>query len=195
MHGSLFARLTSIFCSMTALSAVVVLCSCGGGGSNGGGSGPPPLPDFSIVASPTSIQVAPGSSQNLTISITGTDGFTGQVNVSVSGLSPDATVSPASFTVSPGLPQQVTFAAQASASAATVSLTVQGVSGNLSHSLLIALSIQTVNSSMHAPVRSRYLRTDAFYDFKLPPSCSAPLYRLRSTPPPILCEQSFSEPD
>ena len=86
------------------------------------------------------------------------------MNVSVSGLSPGATASPSTFTISSGSPQQVTFAAQASAPAATVSLTVQGVSGNLSHSLQIAFSVQSATSSMHAPVRSRYLRTDAFYD-------------------------------
>lgn len=151
-------------CCLVIPLAIAILSSCGGGNSSGN-PGPPPTPDFSVKASPTSVQVEPGSSQNLTISLTALGGFTGQVNVTVSGPPPGVTASPSSFTLSAGTPQQIALAAQSSALGATVSLTIQAVSGALSHSVQIPLSVQTATSSMHAPMRSRYLRTDSFYGF------------------------------
>jgi hypothetical protein len=142
------------------------MCSCGSG-SNSGNSNPPPPPappDFSLAASPGSVQLAPGSSQNLTISIAAINGFTGHASVSITGALPGATATPATFTLSVSSPQQVALAAQSSALAATISLTVQAVSGTLSHSVQIALSIQTATSSMHAPLRTQYQRTDSFYN-------------------------------
>jgi hypothetical protein len=151
---------------VAALLAITMLCSCGGGGGSGSGSSstPPSTPDFSLSATPASIQIAPGSSQNLTVSIAAVGGFSGQAKVSVSGLSSGVTASPATFTLSPGSTQQVALAAQSSAPAASVTATVQAASKQLNHSVQVPLSVQTTTSSMQAPLRTRYLREDSYYD-------------------------------
>jgi hypothetical protein len=162
LSSSLTERPYCAPCFLAVLLATVLLCSCGSG-SGSGNPAPPPPPDFSLAASPISIQLAPGSSQNLSISINALNGFTGQANVSVTGALPGVTATPASFALSAGSPQQVVLAAQNSALAATVSLMVKAVSGTLSHSVQVALSVQTATSSMHAPLRTQYQRTDSFY--------------------------------
>src|SRR5439155_581052 len=43
-------------------------------------------PDFTLSASPSSLSVAPGGSTSYTVTINPTDGFTGPVSLSVSGL-------------------------------------------------------------------------------------------------------------
>ena len=52
----------------------------------------------------------------------------------------------------------------ATAADTTATLTFQGTSGSLSHSAQTALSVVTAVAGAHAPIRTRYLRTNSFYD-------------------------------
>src|ERR1039458_9098727 len=59
-------------------------------------------PNFSISATPSSLSVDTGGSQNVTVSVTGSGGFASNVSIAVSGLPAGVTASPATFSLTPG---------------------------------------------------------------------------------------------
>jgi hypothetical protein len=64
--------------------ALSILTACGGGATSS--SGPPPAADYSLSVNPASVTLFPGLSQTVTFSISGINGFTGQVNTSNIGV-------------------------------------------------------------------------------------------------------------
>lgn len=96
-------------------------------------------PGFSLSASASTLTVAPGASASSTITISPQEGFSGAVNLSVSGLpvGVTATFSPASATTSSIL----TLVAGGSAAGSTSTLTITGSSGSLTSTARIALTI------------------------------------------------------
>ena len=139
--------------------AVFGLSACGGSASGGN---PPPSADFSLTV-PTSALVQQSSSTTIIVAVTGLNGFSSQVSITVSGMPSGVTASPAQFTVAAGAQQQVMISASASAAVGTPHLAVDGTSGALQHSKQIAL---TVNSS-GAPAneaRIRYIQTDTQWE-------------------------------
>ena len=99
-------------------------------------------PDFSISASPSSQTVTQGNGTTYTTSISALNGFTGTVNLSVSGLPTGATASfnPTSVTGSGNSTLTVTTAT--TTPAGTCTLTITGTSGTLSHSTTATLVVQ-----------------------------------------------------
>ncbi|MGB7135135.1 MAG: hypothetical protein WBD46_07595, partial [Acidobacteriaceae bacterium] len=98
--------------------------------------------DFSLALSAPSLSVtAGGAAQSVSVSATALDGFTGAVQVTVSGAPAGVTPSPASFNLTPGAPQTVNFAAASSASAATATVQFAGAAGQLSHAASLALTV------------------------------------------------------
>lgn len=141
------------------------LIGCGGGTSTGGSTAPtPPAPDFSITASPQSLTIGLGGSQTCTVAISAINGFGGSVGVTVSGLPTGVIATPSTFTVASGSPQQVTISVAATTVPATTTITFQGTATGLSHSVKVALDLIPQASGSHAPIRSRYLRTDSYYN-------------------------------
>jgi IPT/TIG domain len=137
------------------------LTGCGGGGAgsptqNGG--------DFSISASPTTLALGAGDSQTVTVSATGINNFTASISVSVSGLPSEVTADPATFSILPGGQQQVTVTVAPSTQPLTATITFQGTSGSLGHSAKASLSVVAPVTGAHPPIRTRYLRTNSFYD-------------------------------
>lgn len=100
----------------------------------------PPVGDFSIACSPSSLSIAWGKSQTSTCTITRTNGFSGAVNLSCSGLSAKTSCSfnpnPATATNS-----TLTIAVQKSAVVGTKTIQVVGVSGALTHSTPVQLTV------------------------------------------------------
>lgn len=154
------------FLAAVVLSGAVLLSACGGGGSGstGGGGNPPATPDFTLTINPQSISLTPGSSEPVNFSVGALNGFTGQVDISISGIPTQVTASSTSFVLSPGNQTQVDFTASATAASVTATLTVQGTSGTLSHSTKLPLSLALPATAAHPPIRTRYLRTDSDYD-------------------------------
>jgi|HubBroStandDraft_1064217.scaffolds.fasta_scaffold01336_4 WD40 repeat protein len=152
----------------TALLTLCFLSACGGGsaGSGGstGGSNPPPSPDFTLSVSPQSILLAPGTSGSLSISIQAVNGFTGQVEISISGVPSEVTPSTTRLVVSAGGQAPVQFSAPNAATYVTATVSVSGVSGALIHGVQVPLAVALPATSTHAPTRTRYIRTDSFYD-------------------------------
>jgi hypothetical protein len=102
--------------------------------------------------------------QTITVSVAAVNTFTSPVAVTITGLPNGVTASSSSFTLSPsGSPQQVTLSASSQATPGASTLTIQGVSGSLSHSAQVSITVEVAVTNTHAPIRSRYLRTNGYY--------------------------------
>jgi hypothetical protein len=102
-----------------------------------------PLTDFSIAALPSTVTVnAGGSSSAFAVSITGQNGFTDPVVVTLAGLPPGAMTSPASpFSVAPGSSQTVDLSVPSTVLAGNFTLTASGTSAALTHSIELPLTV------------------------------------------------------
>ncbi len=143
------------------LALLVAGCGSGSGGSEWSAPPPPPA-DFSIAVVPTSVNLSSGGNQTCTVSVSGINGFAGIVSVSSTGLPTGVTASPASFSLSPGGQQKVNLAAAATVQPGASKVTFQATSGSLSHSSQLSLDISVLVTAEHAPIRTRYLRTNGF---------------------------------
>src|SRR3989440_9166288 len=139
--------------------SLVLLAGCGGGGESI--VQPPPAPDFSFSFSSTSITVAQGSTSSaVTVSVAPKNGFFGQVQVSITGLTAGVTANPASpFTVSIGTDISLLFSASGSVTPASLNLTATATSGSLTHTSSLGLTVQS--SQVSTLSRSNYVRTDS----------------------------------
>jgi hypothetical protein len=146
-----------------ALLAFVVGCGGSGGGSN---PAPPPAPDFSISLSPASVTLAPGNSQQVTVSTAALNGFSGKIDVAVSGSSKGVTISPASFSLEVGSAQKVTVSVATTVASGTSTISFSGSSASLSHAASLSLTVQVAVTSTYPPIATRFVRTDqpAVYD-------------------------------
>ncbi len=102
-------------------------------------------PDFSISASPTSVSVSrshPNGGANVTITIGSISSFTGTVTLSISGLPSGvtATFNPTQVTGGSGT-SNLNLLPSSSTPRGTFTLTIKGVSGNLSHTTNITLRV------------------------------------------------------
>lgn len=128
-----------ILCWLAILVSAGFLSGCGGALA---AKSTPSVPDFSLSTNVTSLSLtAGGSAQPVTVLATALDGFTGTISMTVSGLPAGVTASPAALSLTPGTPQQVNLAASASAAAGTSTVQVTGISGTLSHTASIAVSV------------------------------------------------------
>ncbi|MGB7284391.1 MAG: IPT/TIG domain-containing protein [Candidatus Acidiferrum sp.] len=145
-------------CSMLAF-LLLALFGCGGGSSSI--QTPPPQPDFSIGFSQNSINLQQGATSSaVTLSINALNGFTGAVQVTLSGLPTGVISNPASpFAVTAGSSAPVLFSAAANTSTGNSTIMATGTSGSLSHPANLALTIQT-GMAANLP-RTSYASTDS----------------------------------
>lgn len=150
---------TVLWLAVAALAICVGGCGGGGGTGGGGGGGGNQSQDFTLLLSPSSVTVIGGGSATFTASVTGLNGFASTVALSIGGLPTGVTISPSNLQVTPGASLQITLAAASSVSGSAKNLTVTGVSGSLSHSASLSLTVKAavVNPSLS---RTRYVRTD-----------------------------------
>lgn len=146
-------------------SAVLLLLAtacCGCGGGSAGFVQPPPTPDFLLAFSPGSLSVSQGaSSLAVNVMVTAKNGFTGSVQVTLSGMPAGVTSNPASpFSVAAGAPTPVIFGVAANAATGNITIAAQGTSGALSHSAP-PLTLDIVAAVAPAVARTAYTRTDA----------------------------------
>jgi hypothetical protein len=98
--------------------------------------------DFSLTAAPSALTVvAGGAGQTLSVNAVSTNSFAGAVSVAITGLPAGVTAQPATLTLTPGTPQSVSLSANANAVAGSSMLTLTGMSGALSHSATLALTV------------------------------------------------------
>jgi hypothetical protein len=98
-----------------------------------------PSPNFTLSATPTSLTVTQGSSGSSTITVNPSNGFTGSVTLSASGLPSGVS---ASFGTNPTTSTSVvTLTASSSAATGTATVTITGTSGSLTHTTTISLTV------------------------------------------------------
>ena len=99
-------------------------------------------PDFAFTAAPAAVSLtAGGGAQSIQISAAAVNGFTGTVNVTLSGLPAGVSASPATAALTPGTPQNISLTAAQSTPAGTATVTLAAVSGALSHNAQLALTV------------------------------------------------------
>jgi len=100
----------------------------------------PPTPDFALSASPSSMAMNRGANGTNTITITRSGGFTGSVALSASGLPTGVTASfaPPSTT---GGSSVLTLSASSAATLGMAPITITGVSGSLTRTTTINLTV------------------------------------------------------
>ncbi len=102
----------------------------------------PTGPDFNITATPDTMTVAQGlQSGEVQIAVTGTNGFSGDVTYTVSGLPTGVTVIPSSSTLQSGWTEPMVFQATADAPIGNATVTITGTSGVLTHTATVALTV------------------------------------------------------
>jgi hypothetical protein len=130
----------SVLLVLTCIALGVVGC-----GSGGASPADPTVADFSLSVSSGSVALTAGSgSQQVSVSATAINGFSGTVSVAISGLPAGVTASPSSLNLMPGVAQTVTLTAGANAVAGSGTVTLTGTSGSISHSIPLALSVTMV---------------------------------------------------
>ena len=103
----------------------------------------PPPPDFSVSVTPaTLILQAGGTAQPFTVSATALNGFTGTINVNLSGLPNGVAATPATLILSPGSSQQIALNAASTTAGGTSVATVAATSGAIAHSAQLPLTVQ-----------------------------------------------------
>jgi hypothetical protein len=138
------------------------LAGCGGGGASSFVQPPPPpVADFSISIPSGPLTVNQGaSSQPVVVTVNSLNGFSGTVQISLSGLPSGVTSNPVSpFGVAAGSSASVIFGAAASATTGNFTVMAQGSSGALSHSGSLSLTIQPAAAA--ALPRTTFVRTDS----------------------------------
>jgi len=98
--------------------------------------------DFSISASVASLNLtAGGATQSIMLSATTQNGFSGTINVTVSGLPAGVTAAPSTLSLTPAAPQRVSLTASVSAVASTSTVQFNATSGMLSHTAPLSVSV------------------------------------------------------
>jgi hypothetical protein len=136
------AQTVLLWAFITAL--VGFFCGCNGMITSNGGGGGGATPDFSLsLSSPSLTLTAGGAAQPVTLTATASGGFTGTIQVALTGLPSGVTASPATLTVTPGTPLVVNLTAASSAAAGSATLQFTGTSGTLSHAVSLMLTVNT----------------------------------------------------
>jgi hypothetical protein len=116
-----------------------------------------PAPDFSISATPSSQTITVGSNTTYTATVSALNGFTGTVNLSVSGLPAGATGSfnPNSITTSGS--STLTVSTATNTPTGTFTLTITATSGSLSHNATVSLTMNSAATNSNiAPNGTAY---------------------------------------
>jgi len=136
---------------LCTISLLTVLAGCGGGGS------PKPTADFTLAIAPSSVTISPGGpAQSFTVTASPVNGFTGNVSVALGGLPSGVTATPMTLSVAPGGLQQISVTAGSAAAAGIASISLQGTSGSLSHSITAGVTVSaatpptTTNAALSA---------------------------------------------
>ena len=110
-----------------------------------------PAPEFSLSASPTSVSMNQGASAASIISVGSINGYNSGTSLSVSGLPTGLTASLSPVAVTPAsggsATSTLTVTASSSAAAGTYNVTVNGVSGSLSHSVVVPATVTVPSGS------------------------------------------------
>lgn len=133
--------------ALIVLFLAVSLPGCGGRGSSAELN---PLRSFTLSAGMSTLTLVQGATNTNTITISPTEGFTGDVSLSASGLPNGVTASfnpsPVNVTGAVGVTSTVNLVATTSATIGNAIVTITGTSGSLSKTTSFSLSMQLAPS-------------------------------------------------
>jgi IPT/TIG domain len=148
---------------LIAGALLTISMGCGGGSTSSAQSplSPSSSPDFSISFSPSTVSVSEGNtSSQVALSVTSLNNFSGSVQITVAGLPTGVTSNPASpFSVSPGATANLLFGAAPSAATGTFTVSAQAVSGTLSHTASMSLTVKA--GTVAVPSGTTFAPTDS----------------------------------
>lgn len=104
-------------------------------------------PDFTLSSAPSSTTVSSGSSTTSTVSVSAVNGFSGSVNLSVSGLPTGVTASLSPAAVTPGVSSTLMVKTAANAAPGSTLLNITGASASATHSVGLALTVNNAGSA------------------------------------------------
>ena len=141
----------------------------------------PPIPDFALTATPTSRSVVQGSGTSYTIGVNVLNGFSGSVNLIVSGQPANSSAQLANATVIAGSGTSLDIATSATAPTTPTgayTLTITGTSGALTRTTTVSLTVTGQTYSVSGTITPRPVAPR-------PPSASVarPPAARRRTPP------------
>lgn len=121
-----------------------------------------PTPDFSLSVSPSSQTVTSGNSVSFTVSTTAAGGFSGNVNLNVTGTSSGVSATFGNAIITVGSSTTLTVSTASTTPSGTINLTVTGIGNGLSHSATASLVVtnsgggggggtQTITASSNVP--------------------------------------------
>ena len=123
-----------------------------------------PTPDFSVAATPSSQTVPPGKSTSYTVSVTPSNGFTGNVSFSVSGLPSGATASFTPSSVSGSGSSTLTVNTSSSTPTGNYTLTITATDGNtLTHTTPVKLVLADFSIAASATSQTASKNAPATY--------------------------------
>jgi IPT/TIG domain len=165
-------RLRSSARELSVILVVMLSSGCGGGSAAIQTQTPPPPPpaqDFSVAFSAATVSVQQaGTSSAVKLSVTPVNGFSGSVQVSLSGLPSGVASNPVSpFSIATGGSTSVLFSAASTTATGTFTITATGSAGSLSHTATLTLTIQSGVTGSNLP-RTAYARTDSVPAFDDP---------------------------
>jgi hypothetical protein len=121
-----------------------------------------------MAFSSSALSIPQGASAPITISVASQNGFSGSVQVTFAGFPSGVLSNPVSpLSITSGANTAVVLGASPNAAAGNFTVTAQGISGSLSHSVTLALTVQ-ISAAALLP-RTTYERTDAVATFDDPP--------------------------
>lgn len=127
-------------CRASAVVALLLFVGCGGGSNTTTTPPPPPPnPDFTISLSPSTLNIARGSSGNTQVSVAAKNGFSSTVTVTPGGLPTGVTSAP--ININAGSSGNLTFAVSSATAVGPFTISLTGTSGNLSHPDSVILNV------------------------------------------------------
>jgi hypothetical protein len=112
-------------------------------------------PDYSVSATPASQSVSQGGGTSFTATVTPSNGFTGVVNFSISGLPAGATASFNPMSVTTSGSSTLTVNTTNSTPAGSYPLTITAASGTLSHTATVTLAVSVPDFTLSASPTSK----------------------------------------
>lgn len=147
---------TAVFSNLPAgqhtlyASAYTDIPCSGGASSSASSTFTVSAPSFALSGSPNPLTLIRKSSKALTINVTPSGGFTGAVNVTISGL-PMGVTATSPGTISPGTSGTTTITADATPSASSTTVTLNGASGSVMGTGTFTVEIAPPNITSISP--------------------------------------------
>jgi hypothetical protein len=129
-----------------------------------GGTPPPPVADFALSATPSIRSITAGAQTTYSVSLSGTDAFTGTADLSVSGLPSGATGAFAPTSIGDGQSSTLTVTTSAGTPTGSHTLTITGTQGTLVRTTTVTLAVtaaETGDFTISASPGSRNIRAGA----------------------------------